>query len=283
VHARRADHRRGNAIADVARAGTARGRTILFIGSANFIDGERRGIHPAMGRLRCGECDRLSEVVSPRAPAPLIAAWVAVLLLIAPQIARAEGDAAPPPSAAVELTRQGREHAASGDDALAMRRFVDAVRLDPSYGPAYLELGAARERAGDWAEAERTYDVAIEHVPHFIAAFRARAALLRKMGQFAREMADLEHLTHLAEGPDTLRALAARYIEDKAWPAALATFRKLRALAEREGDEELVREATVQVRGLAVLCAELDPVVAGAANRDWARRAISSVARRKGM
>ena len=170
-----------------------------------------------------------------------------------------------------------------GDDALAMKRFAEAVHLDPSYGPAYLELGAARERARDYGEAERTYDVAIEHVPNFVAAFRARAALLRRMGEFARETADLEHVAHLAEGPEALRALTARYIENKAWPAALATVRRLRAYAERSGDEPLARDAALQVRALMVLCGELDPVMAGAADRDWVRRAMASVARRRGM
>jgi tetratricopeptide (TPR) repeat protein len=204
-------------------------------------------------------------------------------LVTAPSTLRAEGDGSWAASAAAELTRQGREHAKSGDDALAMRRFADAIHLDPSYGPAYLELGAVRERAGDFVEAERTYDVAIAHVPHFLDAFRARAALLRRMGDFAREMADLEHVARVAEGPETLRALAARYIENKAWPAALATFRRLRVLAERSGDEKLLREAALQTRALAVLCGELDPVVSGAGERDWVRRAVASVARRGGM
>jgi tetratricopeptide (TPR) repeat protein len=207
---------------------------------------------------------------------------VALLVLGASTRVCAEGNGAWASSAAAELTRQGREHAANGDDDLAVRRFADAVRLDPSYGPAYLELAAARERAGDLTEAEHTYDVAIEHVPSFIAAFRARAALLRRMGEFAREVADLEHLARVAEGPDTLRALAARYVEARAWPAALMTFRRLRALAEQSGDEPLGREATVQVRALGVLCAELDPVMAGARHHDWVRRALASVARRRG-
>ena len=207
---------------------------------------------------------------------------ITLALLAATTPARAEGNGGWASSAAAELTRQGREHAEKGDDALAMRRFSDAVRLDPSYGPAYLELAAARERAGDLVEAERTYDVAIEHIPSFVPAFRARAALLRRMGDIAREIADLEHLARVAEGPDTLRALAARYVEDRAWPAALATFRRLRTLAERSGDEQLVRESTVQVRALAVLCAELDPAVGGAEHHDWVRRALASVARRRG-
>jgi tetratricopeptide (TPR) repeat protein len=208
--------------------------------------------------------------------------FVAFFSVVAPTSVRAQDEGFWAASAA-ELTRQGREHAKSGDDALAMRRFADAVRLDPSYGPAYLELAAARERSGDFVEAARTYDVAIEHVPHFLAAFRARAALFRRMGQFAREIADLEHLAHVAEGQDTLRALAGRYVENKAWPAALATFRKLRLLAERSGDEQLVRESTVQMRALAVLCAELDPAVAGSQERGWVRKALASVARRRGM
>jgi tetratricopeptide (TPR) repeat protein len=211
-------------------------------------------------------------------------AVVVLLLGLEPSTACADGEGSWAGSAAAELTRQGREHAKSGDDALALRRFAEAVHLDPSYGPAYLELGAARERAGDFVEAERTYDVAIEHIADFVAAFRARAALLRRMGEFARETADLERVARLAEGPDTLRALAARYVEDKAWPAALVTFRRLRVLAERSGDEQLVRETGLQVRALAVLCAELDPVVAGgAAERGWVRRAVASVARRRGL
>jgi tetratricopeptide (TPR) repeat protein len=188
-----------------------------------------------------------------------------------------------PPSAPAELTRQGREHAAQGDDALAIRRFDEAVRLDPSYAPAYLELAAARERAGDFTEAERTYDVAIEHVPNFIAAVRARAALLHRIGEAARELADLERLAHIAEGPDTLRALGHGYIEQKAWPAALAVFRRLRSFAEERGDEALARDAALQVRALMVLSAELDPVAAGRSHHDWVRRAIASAARRRSM
>jgi tetratricopeptide (TPR) repeat protein len=206
-----------------------------------------------------------------------------MVLVTAPSALRAQGDAAWASSAAAELTRQGREHAKSGDDALAMRRFADALHLDPSYGPAYLELAAARERAGDLAEAERTYSAAIEHVPNFVAAFRARAALLRRMGELTREMADLEHLARFAEGPDTLQALAKRYVENKAWPAALATFRRLRIYAEQSGDEQSARESAVQIRALMVLCGELDPVMAGAGQRDWVRRAVASVARRRGM
>jgi tetratricopeptide (TPR) repeat protein len=225
----------------------------------------------------------LGEVAFPRSIAAKIVVSVALTVGTSATIARAEGDGSPSASVPAELTRQGRVHAARGEDALAVRRFDEAVRLDPSYGPAYLELAAARERAGDLTEAERTYDVAIEHVPNFIAAFRARAALLHRIGEAARELADLEHLAHIAEGPDTLRALGNGYVENKAWPAALAVFRRLRAFADEQGDDALTREASLQVRALMLLSAELDPVTSGQSQRGWVRRALASAARRRAM
>lgn len=200
-------------------------------------------------------------------------------LLVASR-ARAEGWAS---GTAAELTRQGREHVKSGDADLATRRFAEAIALDPTYGPAYLELGALRERAGDVREAERTYGVAIERVPNFAPALRARAALLGRLGQSDRAIADLEAVTRLDEGPEALRDLAAHYVELRAWPAALGTWRKILAIAGQAGDEQLTHEATLQIRALVVLAAELDPVSAGTTSRDWVRRAEASVAKRRGM
>jgi tetratricopeptide (TPR) repeat protein len=225
----------------------------------------------------------LCEVPFPRSAFAKIVIAVTLTVGTSATTARAEGSGPGPSPVAAELTRQGRDHATRGDDALAVRRFDEAVRLDPSYGPAYLELAAARERAGDFTEAERTYDVAIEHVPNFIAAFRARAALLHRIGETARELADLEHLAQIAEGSDSLRALGNGYAEHKAWPAALAVFRRLRAFADEQGDDALGREASMQVRALMLLSAELDPVVAGRSHHDWVRRALASAARRRPM
>jgi len=186
-------------------------------------------------------------------------------------------------STARELTRQGREHAKNGQDELAARRFAEAIQLDPTYGQAYLELAAVRERLGDFREAERTYEVAIGRVPEFAEALRARAALLHRMGESVREIADLETAARLTDAPDILSELAQRHVEDGAWPAALATWRKLLALAEKAGDESLTRQANTQIRALVVLCGELDPVVSGTSSHDWVRRAEASVAKRRGM
>lgn len=184
---------------------------------------------------------------------------------------------------AAELTRQGHEHAQRGDEEVAIRRFVEAIQLDSTYGPAYLELAAARERAGDFGEAERTYNVAIERVAGFAAAFRGRAALHGRLGQGDEQLADLEMAARLAETPDVLRDLAQRYVEAHAWPAALAVYRRSGALAEKLGDERAMHDASVHVRALSILAGELDPVSSGASSPNWVRRAEASVARRLGI
>ena len=160
---------------------------------------------------------------------------------------------------------------------------MDAIQLDPTYGPAYLELASVRERSGDLREAERTYDVAIRFVPGFAAAFRRRAAVLHRLGDAVHELADLEEAARLTDEPDVLFDLAKRHVEDRAWPAALATWRRVLARSETQGDGRLAQDAKIQIRALTILCGELDPVSDGASSRDWVRRAEASVARRRGM
>jgi tetratricopeptide (TPR) repeat protein len=200
----------------------------------------------------------------------------ALVLVLSARAAAADA----PGEAAPELTRQGQVHAREGDDELAIRRFLEALTLDPSYGPAYLELGAARLRGGDLAEAQKTYDLAIVHLPNFAAAYKARAGVKRRMGETASELEDLETATRLSESPESLRDLAARYVEGKAWPAALATWRKMAVLAETHGDEVLRHEASTKMRALQVLCGELDPVT-GITKRGWVRHGLASIARRR--
>jgi len=204
------------------------------------------------------------------------------ILLAICQEARAEGTAWGSDTA-IELVRQGREHARDGDDELATRRFMDAIQLDPTYGPAYLELASVRERSGDLREAERTYNVAIRFVPGFAAAFRRRAAVLHRLGDAVHELADLEEAARLTDEPDVLFDLAKRHVEDRAWPAALATWRRVLARSETQGDGRLAQDAKIQIRALTILCGELDPVSDGASSRDWVRRAEASVAKRRGM
>ncbi len=211
-----------------------------------------------------------------------LAGTILGLVLAASSHARADGTGWDTGTAA-ELVRQGQEYARKGDEDVATHRFADAIRLEPSYGPAYMELAAARERSGDLEEAERTYDVALRCIPDFVPALRARAALLHRLGEYEREMTDLETAVRLTDEPDPLRDLARRHVEDRAWPAALATWRKILVSSERRGDERAVREANVQIRALVILAAELDPVSAGGKDRDWVRRSEAAVARRRGM
>ncbi|WP_437594464.1 tetratricopeptide repeat protein [Sorangium sp. So ce1000] len=211
------------------------------------------------------------------AAASLAAALLAALLHGA-ALARADGVGWATAQAA-ELTRQAEARAAAGEVDVALRRYLEAVRFDATYGPAYLGLGALYERAGDPREAERAYTVGLDHVSGFVEGHRARAALRSREGRRDEAIADLEAAAAL-RGDDggLLQELAAAYVAAGALPAALGVARRLSALAARQGDRALAAAATTQARALSVLIGEADPVRAGGADRGPVRRALARYA-----
>ena len=77
-----------------------------------------------------------------------------------------------------------------------------------------------------------------------------------------------------------LEELARDYVEQHAWSAALAVFRRIAANATTEGDAATLTTTRLEVRALRVLAAETDPSQAQPAKHDWVGRALRSIARR---
>jgi tetratricopeptide (TPR) repeat protein len=177
-----------------------------------------------------------------------------------------------------ELLREGRAHEASGSEDLALRRYTEALQLDPTNGDAYLALGALRMKMGDAREAERVYSVALEHVPALRKALAARARARRAQAKNEEAASDLESFATLEADPTAFRELAGWYGEDNRSPAQLGAWRRVLALAR---DEALVKEARRMVRALQILIAPVDPV-AHPVDPDPTRRAIAAIARRGG-
>lgn len=223
---------------------------------------------------------------------PICAAALALAAALSPAAATAQ-EASPEPAPApiapswatiqaVELTRQAREHVARAEPDVAVARYVDAIKLDPTYGPAYLGLASVYEARGDVSEAERTYAVSLDHVPGFADGLVARARLRAALRRPAEAAADLEAAAALR--PETLavlRELTRAYAAAGALPAALAVTRRLAALAEEQQDGRAASEARVGARALAMLVGEADPVSAGQRGRGPVRHALWLAARRK--
>ncbi len=209
----------------------------------------------------------------------MLAALLAALL---PGVARAGDTVSWATAQATELTRQGREHAGRGDTETATRRYLDAIHFDPTYGAAYLGLGALQEAAGDPREAERTYATSLDHVTGFAEAHRARARLRIRQRRAAEAVADLEAAAAL-EPTDlaTLRELGAAYMSAGALPAALAVTRRVAAIAEAAGETQIAGEARLSGRALSLLLGAVDPVAAGAVGRGPVRSALAATARRR--
>jgi tetratricopeptide (TPR) repeat protein len=180
-----------------------------------------------------------------------------------------------------ELVRQARAHESAREDDVAVRRYMEALEIDPTHEEAWLGLGALRLRLGEPGEAERVYDAALARVPTMHRALEGRAHARWARGRHPDAEADLETYTALEPGAATLRELAAWYGADGRTPAQLATWRRLLVLAAQTDDAAAAQEARRMVRALVILSEGVDPVTSPA-SPDATRRAIARIARRGG-
>jgi tetratricopeptide (TPR) repeat protein len=163
-------------------------------------------------------------------------------------------------SSALELVRMAKAHETAHEEDIAVRRYMEALSLDPMCEEAYLGLGALRARRGDLREADRVYSVALEHVPALRAARTARAYVRRALGQRDDAVSDL--LAGAEQEPSALRVLAAWYGEDGQIPAELAVWRRIASRAEELHDVAQLHEARTMVRALVILVGPADPAAA---------------------
>ena len=183
-----------------------------------------------------------------------------------------------------ELLREARAHAAAHEDDLAVRRYSEALKLDPSFADAYMGLGEIRIRQGDAREAERVYSVALAHLPALHVALLERARARWTLGLHHDAEQDLEEFaaqTDDANIEGAFRELAGWYGEDGRIPAQLAVWRRMLAEATRTGDAALLRDARTMVRALQILVRPADPATS-ASDRGEPRRTFALIARRAG-
>ncbi|HEY1694268.1 MAG TPA: tetratricopeptide repeat protein [Polyangiaceae bacterium] len=205
---------------------------------------------------------------------PLLCAALALALSLAAAPAGAT-------SSSDELVRQARAHEAAHRDDLAVRRYMEALELDPTAEDAWLGLGALRLRTGEPAEAERVYDAALARVPLLRRAMAGRAHARWAQGRHAEAETDLDAYATGEADADALRELAGWYGSDGRAPAQLAVWRRLLAMAVHADDTPSEKEARRMVRALVILATGADPA-AWPAEPDPTRRALAHMARRGG-
>ena len=182
-------------------------------------------------------------------------------------------------SSADELVRQAHAHEDAREDDLALRRYMDALTVEPTSAGAWLGLGALRMKLGETAEAERVYDAALERIPTLRPALQGRARARWALGRHAEAEDDLE--AYAASDLAPLRELADWFGADGRAPAQLATWRRLLAVARDHDDESLEREARRMVRALVILVDGADPA-SSPVDADPTRRALAAIAARGG-
>lgn len=164
------------------------------------------------------------------------------------------------PSVARELVRQAVAFEGEHRDDAAVRRYMEALGIDPACSDAYLGLGALRLRNGDWREAERVYDVALTHVPDLERARVERAHVRFLLGRRAEARRDV--LEGREDDAAAWRIWVGFYDGTRESPAKLASWRRILVLAEAQGNTTLAREARRAVQALTIVVGPADPVSA---------------------
>jgi tetratricopeptide (TPR) repeat protein len=183
-------------------------------------------------------------------------------------------------SSADDLVEQARAHEAVHEDDIAVRRYNEALTIDPANAPAWLGLGALRMKLGDAGEADRVYSAALDRVPTLQTALQGRARARWALGRHDDAERDLDLYATATGSEAALRELAQWFAQDGRTPAQLATWRRLLGLA-RGHDGPRESEARRMVRALVILVGGADPV-ADPVDPDGTRAALASIGRRGG-
>jgi tetratricopeptide (TPR) repeat protein len=176
-----------------------------------------------------------------------------------------------------ELIRQGEVHEQSRMWDVAVRRYNDALQLNPLSESGYLHLGSLRVNTGDLREAVRVYTVGLEHVPASRPLIRARAKTLVVLKQYDDAVVDYRSLGD--DDIEVLKELAATYRKTQQTLGELAVWRRI--AGRTAGAEQ--EQARVMVKALQALAGELDVVSNPLCERELrcaqVRALASSVAR----
>jgi len=216
--------------------------------------------------------------------ASLVALVIAAALLVG---TRERAVAAPSESAAL-LIAQGLQKETDGDELAAMKRYRDAIDLDPTAEPAYLALGALRVKRNELSEAENIYDVGCGRIPGSRALYLARGKLHRLRGHVNEARLDLRRAWTIEGNSGSndelsiMREMIALAREQRDAPAELLGWRRILAIAHARGDAKLTSEASIQARALGIFVGEVDPVLSGRTLPEPMRKSLASVARRGG-
>jgi tetratricopeptide (TPR) repeat protein len=179
-----------------------------------------------------------------------------------------------------ELVREAKIHEVAHEEDIALRRYADALALDPTLGDAYLGLGALRFRLGDAREAERVYDTALSHVPDLIIARLGRGRARRALGDLLGGDLDIATYATATGDAEAWRELASDYADEGRPVAQLAAWRSLLALAETT-HSRVLHEARLTVHALEILLGTVDPVRSPPGVASAARRGLARIAKRR--
>ena len=119
----------------------------------------------------------------------------------------------------------GHAFLAARDLKAATHSFREAVRIDPEFGEAYMDLGACLGEQGLWPDCAAAHRRALELIPEYFEAFRNLGVALTELEDYQGSEAQFRSALTLRPGdPDTLLRLGYVLSQRSEYAAALQMF-----------------------------------------------------------
>jgi hypothetical protein len=103
------------------------------------------------------------------------------------------------------------------EKSIRSRRYDDAIAtlnragpIDPQHAPTYLNMGHALAGKGDYAQARRYYEAAINFDPLYADAYFAHAAASEQLNDLETALSGMRSFLHVVKNPDPYRLQVAR-------------------------------------------------------------------------
>lgn len=105
----------------------------------------------------------------------------------------------------------------SAEKSIRSRRYDDAIAtlnragpLNPQHAPTYLTMGHALAGKGDYAQARRYYEAAINFDPLYADAYFAHAAASEQLSDLETALSGMRSFLHVVKNPDPYRLQVAQ-------------------------------------------------------------------------
>jgi tetratricopeptide (TPR) repeat protein len=143
-------------------------------------------------------------------------------------------------------SQMGFYYRSIGDDTTALQYFMQSVKLDKNYAPAYNNIGYSNMALGRYADAEAAFKTYIKLIPKNPNPYDSYAELLMKTGKYDESI--IQYNKALATDPmflNSYRGMGNDYAYKGNYPKAQESYRLMYEKAQDDGIRDLALQSAM--------------------------------------